>query len=205
MIICINGPPGSGKTTAADVLCRDHGAIRLDLSQPFKKFIDWCYGIPPEVSKQHKDTKNFFAGRGGDKFLSLRDIQIGVASVLEYGDPHVWIKIAVRGIKRDKTYVLDSIGKIAQWNWLAGALPAEELMVWGIRDGDQFKCDQSRIGLWKDGRERVEGTIVKPSLYISTQNTHPSRRTRGTLEDYERRVSEDYLVSMDLMKKRRGA
>lgn len=192
MLIVLNGPPKAGKTTVAGIIDELHEDVfRLDLTYPFTSFIANCFGISMEELKRLKDEKNLF----NNPQITFRDLQIEVANVLEKADPAIWIKRALfRQYSPDKLFILDSIGKQSQWDWLVNESDVSEIVLvyvlpeeWiksnriemKFRDGRDFVFSTDRIGK----RNKIKKVLQLPNSYPSQGDATSMMVLRNSVRD----------------------
>jgi len=184
MIICLNGPPKSGKTTAAKIL-ESCGMEILDLSKPFREFIQNALGLTPHEMKIYKDSRILF-----ETGVTIRSIQISIATEMERINPVIWVENAVRKAFYDRNYVLDSVGKVVQWEYLVKS--GHELVLWRIDDEDNSKY-KYYPNLFTDGRENIDITSVKNDISTMTiHNTHCTQRNDESLMAYKEKINGIY-------------
>lgn len=178
MIICLNGPPRVGKTTVADILVQK-GAIKLDLTFPFRKFVQEVFELDDHEFQSRKDDSEVFGGRA-----TIRDIQIDVANACERGDPNIWVWKALCTINPSKYYVLDSIGKRSQWRWIKKNAH-DDLVMWRINDADRSKYKEFP-DLFIDGREGIKVELNDSAVteFRVVSNDREEVRNSNTLESF---------------------
>jgi len=131
VIICLNGPPGAGKTTLTNYLVDQYGVSKMDLTLPFKNFVADCFNISKKELETFKD-----ADTNG---TSYREICIKIADALEDADPNVWVKMVSRTfVPGTGIHILDSIGKRCQWEWIKNNI-AGKVVLWSVSDGNSMK------------------------------------------------------------------
>lgn len=104
MIIGISGKAGSGKDTAADVLVRDHGFVRIGLADPMKRFAEHLWHFTEAQlwgPSQQRNAPDPRYRRANGEGLSPRHALQTLGS--EWGrdcDPDVWIRYALMCAER---------------------------------------------------------------------------------------------------------
>ncbi|GMV19489.1 MAG: hypothetical protein AMXMBFR56_77130 [Polyangiaceae bacterium] len=104
MIIGISGKAGSGKDTAADVLVRDHGFVRIALADPMKRFARGLWHFTEAQlwgPSQQRNAPDPRYRRDDGTFLSPRHALQTLGT--EWGrecDPDVWIRYALMCAER---------------------------------------------------------------------------------------------------------
>lgn len=159
MLIVLNGPPQAGKTTMAKELIR-LGAIEVVLNAPFKKFVLDNLQVYGDYNAA-KDAASSFGSDYADQYVApvpparatVRDAMIAAADALELCDPAVWVRNAIAPILRlvegNDVFVLDSIGKSAQWAWLRGCISNHHLVLVKVRRDPQLTLPGA---VFSDGR-----------------------------------------------------
>lgn len=150
-LILINGPKRSGKTTVAKAL-QKYGWKVLDLNAPFKEFVLNSLGVDEDMYESLKDTVM------SPHEKTIRELMIETANVLESSWSPVWIHNAMKGRNLSGGYIIDSLGKQAQMNYL-DAIGADSVVLRVSRN----PADHERV-TWGDGRETVipaSGNIIE--------------------------------------------
>lgn len=171
MILLLNGPPLSGKTELANMLV-DLGATRIVLNTPFVQFVQKSLGLTDEEMKAGKD--HVLQERGFR--LPIRDALIAAADAVELVDPVVWVRRYFESegfcmdvdVFKDPTftspprgvYVLDALGKQAQYNWIDAnvSLPSKVVRIFrpGTREQDSVLwAEKNYEYAFTDGRHHV--------------------------------------------------
>jgi len=192
MIICLNGPPSSGKTTASKILQQKYGVKAIELARPFKKFVADCLGMDMQFCDDNKDNTDVLSGLKGRDNITIRELQIAVASTIENADPCIWIKMAMTNpeLTHKQHYVIDAIGKKAQWEWLVENF-GPRLVLWRIDDQDETKYWTREI--FTDMREAI-GWMQGYKVFYSQKiiNAHPKDRNEVTYKDYYRGICNNW-------------
>jgi len=195
MIIALNGPPRAGKTTARNLLCWSHGCLFLDLSRPFKTFLNQSLGINQDDADFYKDKSVQFIDGVPHEIgsSSIRRAQIEIAAAVERVDPAVWVRRVVTDSYRPngRIYVLDSIGKEMQWRWLTRHF-GDEVILWTITRGSGQGFRHS--GMYTDDRHHIVPSrfSVQPQLHFHIDNTPLPDRTASSLNWFNRSISAEF-------------
>jgi len=81
VLVSIRGPMGSGKTTAAEILCREHGFTRLSFATPLKKIVE---RITPDGKIDKARDRALLQFLGTEYFRTI--------------DPDFWVKQWVKAV-----------------------------------------------------------------------------------------------------------
>lgn len=147
MLIALNGPPRSGKTTFSGFLLDALKAIHprpwvesLEIARPFKQATNLLIGRPiPDCDKDEPLPE--LDGK------TARDMNIALANLGESFSETIWVRAAMRDYDSNGVSVLDALGKRSQLKYLTDHMPPSELLIVRmVREG----------AVWSDGREPVE-------------------------------------------------
>jgi len=196
MLIGLNGPPRIGKTFTADYLVENYGFRKLNLAQGFKSFIAESLDVSLQTLEEIKDH----AFQPDNSHIStiasptirnmlepdntkVRDLFIEAANLIERVDASAWIRRSLKDIDiRNNCYVLDSVGKIAQWAYVVHHYEWGEHCLWRLYNKDRG------LGwnLFSDGRQGINKfTFNKKIDFCALENEPFSNKWKmdGELED----------------------
>ena len=186
IIVCMNGGPRSGKTTFADRLVHRHGFEKVDLSRPFKEFVNYCLDIGG-----YNIDKDQVIDR--ESAMTLRDLYIEVADSLERFKPSIWMEVQMKGFfvgesEAPDKIVIDSVGKIEQWVWLCKA--SEQYGFIDLKLVNVFSDDNCEvIKMYLDGRHRVTKNNNQYGKFVEEfYNIGIESRDESTLDQYHRKI-----------------
>lgn len=148
MLLLLNGPPQVGKTTIKDMLV-EMGAHQIVLNRPFVRFVQEALDINDDEMRAGKDRP--LAEHGFQ--APIRDALIAAADAVELVDPAVWVRCALQDkpLTKGQVYVLDSLGKQAQYDWILDYIDHPHVVLRPFRHLDDLKEP-----VYSDGRERVQ-------------------------------------------------
>lgn len=126
MIIGISGLAGSGKDTAADLLVRDHGFVKVVFATPIKEFCEWAFDFSheqlwgPSSARNAEDfryriLRNWRAARSrfDERALSwLNEIGLGEKSLPAFGRwfNDLQVRSVVHGLPFSPRVALQTLG-----------------------------------------------------------------------------------------------
>jgi adenylate kinase family enzyme len=138
-IIILNGPPRSGKDTAAEEIERVFDAVHLKLSWPLKYIVSDTLGLSREELEANKERKTVYD-------LSYRQLQIEVYNALKriFGD--TWLaSMTITRIDRaqsNDTFVLSDCGRQEEVDAMVSAFGKNNVLVLKVyRQDTSFKND----------------------------------------------------------------
>ena len=138
-IILFNGPPGSGKDTAALAVSDKLGIPHIKLSWPLKYIASDTLGISHEILEQNKERPTV-------NELSYRQIQIEIFRAIAAVLGTKWLaSMVVTRIDRNSlhdVFVLSDCGRPEEVDTLCSAFGAENVLLVGIhRKGKDYSND----------------------------------------------------------------
>lgn len=187
LIVGLHGAPRSGKTTISQILSKKHGFRHESISESIK---DMAHGsIGKTYGDEEKDVpKEELGGK------TPRELYIAFGNVDDTIHP-VWVRQTYLKIKTHRfmapifdSFVIESIGKQFQWDWLIENAQEEYnlALIEVVREGYTYEA-------YRDSRSRIaaKGTF---SSFI-TNLSKPNENTMALLES---RVS----VLVDVLKRK---
>jgi hypothetical protein len=163
-IILLNGPPRSGKDTAADFIYRRFNAKKMKFSDPVKDGTHASYGMPGIATDAFEDVKD----EPRDEFLGMTPRRAYIIHSEHYmkfvHGPGVYGDIAARRVPSDGIAVFADSGFISEAAPVARMVGLENILVLRLfREGCTFDGD-SRSYIALDGSETYD--ITNGSLEI---------------------------------------
>jgi len=133
-IIGIAGFKGSGKTTVADYLCENEGAISMPLAQPIKEILCTLY---PQFSGEDLDSQDVKATNLYGSDVTIRDLLRGIGMGMRKElSSNIWTEVCLSRIHKLPTMcervVVPDIRMPEEADWLA---KLGGTLIWVDRDG----------------------------------------------------------------------
>lgn len=154
MIVLMNGPAKAGKTTLSQELAARFGWKWIDISRPFKKYVDGAavryLSMTAAQIREVKDSKRISGA-------SFRDAYIKAADALECLEKSILMRIALENFKyvleggSRPTCIVDSCSKIDQLEYVIEAFPSQTILMINVY---QTFYDRQQ-GTFGDGRHNL--------------------------------------------------
>jgi hypothetical protein len=201
MLIGITGRAGSGKDTAADVLCKDFNFVNISLADPLKRFLAETFEFSTEQLWGPSENRNVPDARwprpSGDVFLTPRHAlqQLGT----EFGrscSNLVWVKYLLRVYEKLCTgnYYYDPVQGLRHFVGNSWARGKQDVVVSDVRYRSEAACIRGAGGLiWRVRRAAAPTLPVEQSVHSSeteqdTIEVDAALSNDGTVEDLVRLV-----------------
>ncbi len=185
LLVLFNGPPRSGKDTAAERVVAAIGAEHIKLSAQLKDMTHGLYGIVDVKFDHFEDVKD----KPNDAFLGLspRDAYINVAEKLLkpiHGDT-IFAAKTLNEYEKSKAeiVVVSDLGFQLEYNYFRRKLPSEQILVVRVeRPGTDFS---------KDSREYVESKFEHTYHLVNNSSIDKYYKQVDELVDYIHRLITD--------------
>lgn len=162
-IICLNGPPGAGKDTAASFI-KHRGWVELKMSEPLKAGCAAIFGVDREVVEQIKEIPHHKLFD-----MSWREAQIWLSEEVmksKFGED-VFGQLMVKRIEDGEVelgYVISDLGFPIEYDVLEKRFGAENIMLVHIkREGHTFE---------NDSRDWVRPEGKSPYIIVNDMSFH---------------------------------
>lgn len=167
-IICLNGPPSSGKDTIANILSLEYNALNVKIAQPLRDMVKLVFN----VSEDDIDKVKNLPINPGESDYRIRDFMIDISEIIIKPkiDRHYFINTLCHKIDKqyagEKLIIISDLGFPFEIKMINKAFSqTHDVQLWNIfRDGYDFTKDSRNYVSFSGTTQKIKNNGTKKEL-----------------------------------------